>query len=351
MDGRNISQDQYKGLGESSQLNLPSPQSRNNFREWQQQFRQEQHFNQLYYPYQHYQQPNPQSNLTSTPVNTTRSTNFLVENITTPADANEGDHEGDQSSSDNDEEEEDFAESLASPAPSEVFDQTTNTSLASRIVDIMQDYPSVWKTDLRSYKDLNCREQTWKDLAKSLNANIDEVKNTWTRLRENFRKCLKKRALQGEGKSGSRGKKKFATCNFFNELQFLKDTLLNKQTDSNLMISNENKENEASVETDNENALADVTPVKPLPSNKKSRKRNHPQAAESLEKVSPIDLTILETMKSLKKDDDDDELKERDGNHWFCMSLVDTLKALPPRKNALAKLKIQQTLFEIEYEE
>ena len=41
--------------------------------------------------------------------------------------------------------------------------------------------------------------------------------------------------------------------------------------------------------------------------------------------------------------------QRNDSNHLFCLSLVDTMKSLSPRDNALARMKIQQVLFEIQH--
>ena len=51
------------------------------------------------------------------------------------------------------------------------------------------------------------------------------------KLRKNYRKCLAKR--EKATRSGAAAKK-LPTCNFFVELSFLRDTLLNRTTESNL---------------------------------------------------------------------------------------------------------------------
>ena len=57
------------------------------------------------------------------------------------------------------------------------------------------------------------------------------IKAEWEKLRENYRKCLTKR--EKATRSGAAAKK-LPTCNFFAELSFLRDTLLNQRTESNL---------------------------------------------------------------------------------------------------------------------
>ena len=86
---------------------------------------------------------------------------------------------------------EDDSESNSSPYQNDEFDQSVcsevygqqsqgniekdddtdyNSSLAENIVNIMPDYPCLWNTHLRSYKDINKREEAWKELEEKLNA-------------------------------------------------------------------------------------------------------------------------------------------------------------------------------------
>ena len=43
--------------------------------------------------------------------------------------------------------------------------------------------------------------------------------------------------------------------------------------------------------------------------------------------------------------------KKIDQDESFCLSLVETLKRLSPRQNRMARMKIEQILFEIEFED
>ena len=74
-----------------------------------------------------------------------------------------------------------------------------------------------------------------------------------------------------------------------------------------------------------------------------------------------VDLILVDTLKKMQKPRNFDQPlsnekeKEKDtktdSETLFCQSLVDQLKALNARKNKLARIKIQQILFEIEFEE
>ena len=63
-------------------------------------------------------------------------------------------------------------QSLMSPGGSEVFEQQdeeeSDASLAERVVNIIQDFPCLWNVHLRSYKDINKKDQAWKELQTEL---------------------------------------------------------------------------------------------------------------------------------------------------------------------------------------
>ena len=169
----------------------------------------------------------------------------------------------------------------------------------------------------------------------------DDIQKLWTNLWENFRKCIKKREQRTRSGAGS---SKLPTCNYFTELSFLTDTLKNKPTDSNLdRAIRFGKEN--TTPRSEESSDVDFTPKRTM---KRNRDVNRATNNTQQQQPSMLDLAIVETLKSSKKEVSE-EPKEKDCNVLFCLSLVDTLKALSPRENSLAELKIQQVLFEIEH--
>ena len=82
-----------------------------------------------------------------------------------------------------------------------------------------------------------------------------------------------------------------------------------------------------------------------VPSTKKPREKRKRsddttgQTSQILEQISSIEM-------ELKKNQDDDN-----EDSLYCRSLVPPLQKLPPRKNKLAKIKISQLLFEMEFDE
>lgn len=189
---------------------------------------------------------------------------------------------------------------------------------------------------------------------------MEVIKLEWEKLKENYRKCINKR--EKATRSGA-GTKKLPTCNFFVELSFLRDTLVNRKTDSNLpspsssdlsLSVDDNTEYECDL-TSAEEPATTSTPSQSYASPFKKQKYEYQKTKKANEIQLEIDALLVKT---LSKDLDNSSseqapkqrLRDNEPDVLFCLSLVDTLKKLDARKNAMAKMKIQQLLFEMEFD-
>ena len=83
------------------------------------------------------------------------------------------------------------------------------------------------------------------------------------------------------------------------------------------------------------------------PANTKSKKRKQKESDLFL------DEELSTTLKKVNQTTDllfNESHHEDDGDALFCKSIIPTLKGLSPRNNRLAKIKIQQLLFDLEFE-
>ena len=216
--------------------------------------------------------------------------------------------------------------SAQTPTPTSGEEQDDYKNLSEAVVVTVENYPCVWNTKLRSYKDINMKEQAWKEIGSKIGVPIDKIKCEWGKLRENYRKCLRKREYKL--RSGAGGGK-LPSCSFFEQLSFLRDTLVNREAESNIVIPNER--NSQDHETQN---VMEFNP----PSVKKWK-------SEEASKLSIMDTALVQTLQRVNR-----PKEAKDADELFCLSLVDSLKALPKQKNALAKIKIQQVLYELQFE-
>ena len=171
-------------------------------------------------------------------------------------------------------------------------------------------------------------------------------------------RCLKKISI--ESKSGS-GAAKSPTCQFYEQLLFLKDSISNsKSTSSNFTLSmpvdlTNSVENFDGLLQANDQSLEvestcqkhkSCSPVD-MPSTKKQRTQ---QKAD--ERRDNIDLLLVNALS--KCDNTETSVRvsndEENSNLLFCKSLVPILESLPPKKNRLARLEIQKLLIDFEFD-
>ena len=67
--------------------------------------------------------------------------------------------------------------------------------------------------------------------------------------------------------------------------------------------------------------------------------------------VDKMLIKTLGAMEEKEKASDSAVDEQKDSDYLFCNSLVPILRGLTPKKNRYAKMKIQQLLYEVEYEE
>ena len=170
---------------------------------------------------------------------------------------------------------------------------------------------------------------------------VEFLKNQWKLMRDAYRRCVNKR--DGQTRSGAAASK-MAKCKYFDILSFLHESLSNKVPDSNIDL--DPKSSEINV---NEHSNDAIQPYfKPISSKEKPKKEESNldrMLINSLKDVSAVCDKVAVPSKSNNIDELDDP------DTLFCKSLVSTLKSLPPRKNKQAKIKIQQLLFELEFDE
>eukprot|EP00795_Rhopilema_esculentum_P016423 gene16423-7831_t len=104
------------------------------------------------------------------------------------------------------------------------------------------------------------------------------------------------------------------------------DTLVNREAESNIVIPNE------------QNFQDDETQVVMMFNSPSVKKRKSEEAS----KLSILDTALVQTLQRVNR-----PKEAKDADELSCLGLVDSLKALPKQKNVLAKIKIQQVLYEL----
>ena len=135
-------------------------------------------------------------------------------------------------------------------------------------------------------------------------------------------------------------------CKLFNQLQFLKDKVMNRTTVSNVPQASTSQDRTENV------VFQPISPDASAPSPSPSLESNSSQSRKRKASKTPLQLSITE------KDHPDNFLyealqqkSENDADQSFADSIVPILRGLPAKKNRLAKIDIQQILLKYEFED
>ena len=180
-----------------------------------------------------------------------------------------------------------------------------------------------------------------------------DAQSQWNKLKENYRKCLKRR--ESATRSGA-GAKTLPTCQYFLELSFITDTVTNRSTISNMSIftpplsplllspslpspsaPDASVGNDGSTDDNHYSINMHTTPTSSTNNNISKKRKNTSKDLDSLLMTSIArDLqTTTPSVPALS-------VEEKDPDTLFCLSLVQEFKELPPRKKRLSRLKIME---------
>ena len=114
-------------------------------------------------------------------------------------------------------------------------------------------------------------------------------------------------------------------CQYFDQMAFLHEKSANKPTESNLSDSLGNS------------FFVEVTKQTPKPVRKRQRETQETALTQSLEDCDKLLKTAM--------------VEENDEDSLYCRSLIPIMRELPKRQKRLAKIKISQLLFDLQYED
>ena len=154
----------------------------------------------------------------------------------------------------------------------------------------------------------------------------------WKNLRDGMTKCLKK--ICGKSGVGAIETSKVNKCKHFDAMLFIKDTIVNKITDSNI-----NPSEDQSLSTSKEN-----TPLAPPSKKRLIRDVEKMILDDSKQRKVADDLLIKALATPEQKGEDDAEL-------LFCKSLAPALRQLDAKKKRMAKIEMQQVLLKYEFDD
>lgn len=167
---------------------------------------------------------------------------------------------------------------------------------------------------------------------------METIKQVWKNLKDGWSRCqakLNKLAL----KSGSKATGKRPTCKFYDQLVFLGDSynsIDNNQSSSSQLTS---------APTSSSSDLNQTTPK--LPYRESFKRQKHNNKCDSVERE--LLRSIKDVNAQINQQQHQPEQTDEGANMHFCKSLAPLLDNLSPEKNILARIKLQQVLYDIQF--
>ncbi|XP_065055214.1 uncharacterized protein LOC135683790 [Rhopilema esculentum] len=229
--------------------------------------------------------------------------------------------------------------------------ETNEDQLDELLINEVQLYRCLWDPRARAYKETPKKNEAWKQISTKLGKNDEALKKKWKYLRDGMMKCLKK--IEIANRSGS-GAHCTSTCKHFESLLFLKDSISNKATESNIVQPDHTIDNDTVSASLHVNSQQISLPPSPSPVGAPKRSRvdfERKLFEEARERRERMDILLLESIKSNTSKACDSDDSRDDADVLFCKSLVSSLKKMRPKQNRMAKIAIQQILLKYEFEE
>ena len=180
------------------------------------------------------------------------------------------------------------------------------------------------------------------------------MEKEWRRLRENYRKCLKRQELASRSGAGSKTEK---SCQFYDELTFMKEIFTDRERSSNIdesllapihspppHIENYNQNQPSPLLSPSCSSFNSPpnTASSPVSFNVQSKQKKRKQPNDNLkDALTKALLTEEQTTPRSSVD-------EKDSDTLFCLSLVESLKKLPSKSNKRARIKIMEVILDLE---
>lgn len=180
---------------------------------------------------------------------------------------------------------------------------------------------------------------------------VPYLQKVFKNLKDSLKKCLdKRRALSKSGAAASA----LPICKYFEAMRFLHDKTSNLETHSNVdleiqPVSNNSFDLSSSLQY--QDPIPSPSSCSSISDDAKCPKRKRATIEHNdpfLEQVKSMDEKMINYLAKTK---DKEENNEKDEAELFCSSLIPVLRDMNKKQLRLAKLKVQQLLYDLQYEQ
>ncbi|XP_065835472.1 transcription factor Adf-1-like isoform X1 [Oscarella lobularis] len=210
-----------------------------------------------------------------------------------------------------------------------------------RLIELVESHPCLYDKSNAFYKVSTRKENAWTEISEELSIGIEACQKRWRTLRERFAKESKKR----KGQTGDK-RDDVRPWAYYERLLFLRDFVSHRGTSDSFLLESQAEEAEEDERIDdggeegqgeNEDDVVEDERTRVDEGTRGRRKRRKQSASNE------VDLEIIRQLQKTERVDDENDL--------FGQSVGSSIRRLNPRKRALAKIRIQEVLYQIEFEE
>ena len=198
----------------------------------------------------------------------------------------------------------------------------------------------LWNRQHVDYKQKQHKKnEVWENVCAKLNLDVTTAKKKWKNFSDLYKKCLDRQ--QDTERSGA-GASKPSRCTYFNDLVFLKDSISNRETSSNIDITipplNPSVTTPTSpYVTPSLSCASSFNTNTPCPGVRKQKRRDDDSRVEEM---------ILNALCNEEKKKENEAPKYDEDEH-YCPSLVPTSHVISKKKKLLFKSKVLTLLSEL----
>ena len=179
---------------------------------------------------------------------------------------------------------------------------------------------------------------------------VPYLQKVFKNLKDSLKKCLdKRRALSKSGAAAST----LPMCKYFEAMRFLHEKTSNLDTHSNVELeipALPNSSFDLSSSLQSQDSIQSPSSCSSISDEGKGAKRrrvtNNEQTDPFLDQVKIIDEKMIDFLGTLR---DKAGINDKDEAELFCNSLIPVLRDMDKKKMQLAKLRIQQLLYDLQY--
>lgn len=226
------------------------------------------------------------------------------------------------------------------------------------LIEEVKKYPLLFDTNVKGYKDHETKEKTWAKIGSKLQVKPLEARNRWRNLRDRFVREKKFMSLESDAEKSQKG----GPWPLLEHMSFIWNFIIHRRRYTMNTIKNEPKSylpiapkkdrTEWTISLDCENNSEGVIRDKNEHEEPRAKRQKLLSYQEQSIQGAPDLYQVSDDTRSYSQRTDhsiNSQSYVADEQHYFCMSVAETLRRFTQRQSAEAKLKIQQILYETEF--